>query len=152
MKQNEPKAYYSKSVSNAVTSCSSTQLNLFPYSELDDDLSDRFLLIKHDYYASNNESGKILLSSILEYFMNNISRIAGVYFVDSGTRLISDSTDNCYASFINLLKENGVHLAYLTDSFTFYNHDSTNIDGTVGLNSSTFFAEIFNLPSLITIE
>lgn len=48
------------------------------------------LLIKHDYYSSDTNHGKELLTNLLEVLSQESIKIQTVYFIDSGVKLLSE--------------------------------------------------------------
>lgn len=72
------------------------------------------VLLKHDYYSTDNENGKALLNSLLDGLILAADRINMIIITDSAVRLLESSS-----KLINLIKL--VHLTLVCrDSANFY--------------------------------
>ena len=69
-----------------------SSLELTPATEmtLSDDNGRLSVLIKHDYYSSDTESGRILLGSFLDSLAECGDALLNVFLVDSAVRLLYD--------------------------------------------------------------
>ena len=68
------------------------------------------VLIKHDYYSSDNEHGRTLLDSFLKTFKTEQFSLGSVILIDSGVKLagsglLSDVIESCSANTVYICTE-----------------------------------------------
>ena len=72
------------------------------------------ILIKHDYYSSDNDNGRFLLKQIIRSVLESGTRIGTVIIVDTGVRLLETSDD------MIMLISNSVVTFICEQSLSFY--------------------------------
>jgi len=110
----------------------------------------RMLLIKHDYYSSDNEHGRFLLNSFLKSLSNGKFSLESIILIDSGVR-IADS-----AIMQTLVNSGTVNTVYIcSESLEYCGLSTPGYEHTV-LPSSEIFDMLLWLQSegeqLIIIE
>lgn len=71
------------------------------HEKTDDEIASRYVLIKHDYYSSDSDHGRELLSAFLSALCNSSYTSIVVYLIDTGTLLLDDSNP-LYEEFLRL--------------------------------------------------
>ncbi|MCR4702528.1 MAG: hypothetical protein K5665_02565 [Saccharofermentans sp.] len=71
------------------------------HEKTDDEIGSRYVLIKHDYYSSDSDHGRELLSAFLSALCNSSYTSIVVYLIDTGTLLLEDSNP-LYEEFLRL--------------------------------------------------
>ena len=71
------------------------------HEKTDDEIGSRYVLIKHDYYSSDSDHGRELLSAFLSALCNSSYTSIVVYLIDTGTLLLDDSNP-LYEEFLRL--------------------------------------------------
>ena len=66
------------------------ELTPAPEMTLIDESGDLTILIKHDYYSSDTEDGRLLLGSFLDSLTECGDSLLNVFLVDSAVRLLED--------------------------------------------------------------
>jgi len=103
------------------------------------------VLIKHDYYSSDSEHGRDLLSSILEVLCDDADRIGKILLVDSGVKLISDEKFLKLAELI-------LNIKACDKSLEFYGIKPESSLNILSISSYALAAEIIDSDYLFTIE
>ena len=68
-----------------------TELEVEPSFALDESDQGIHILIKHDYYSSDNDNGRMLLDKFLQSLLLISDRISCLILVDTAVRLINSS-------------------------------------------------------------
>lgn len=134
------------------------QLDRFPGETLlevleektSDDHSAKYVLIKHDYYSSDSEHGRILLSDFLDALTDTAPKTLIIYLVDSATKML-DVNNPFYEQIFALIQRSEMVIAD-TDSIVSYD---VNFEENPKLETRTFRSiaeDLICLPGLLTIE
>ena len=109
------------------------------------------VLIKHDYYSSESSHGRDLLNAFLCALQSRKADIAGIFVVDSGVRMLSDSN-----SLHNDLKDLCGDVAVVTvclDSLEEYGLELSDLPSNFEtMDAISFAGAVINIPNLIILE
>ena len=125
-------------------------LELYPEFILDDTGSNMTVIIKHNYYSSDNDHGRDLLSSFLDVIIDEYKKISRIILIDSGV-LLFDDNDKLYRysqKFIEL----GIQLILCRESLSFYNVETDRSTGLLILSSHEIALEIMNSPYVTVLS
>lgn len=123
-----------------------TKLELLTDIDVDEQRKGINVLIKHDYFSSDNANGKKLLDSILGALNLTADTISNLIITDSAVKLINSSEE------LNTLINNVRATMICRDSAQFYDVDLTMIqEGKVRIVSIDEIADsiILNRPDII---
>lgn len=92
-----------------------TALDLYPELLINDNDGNKIVLIKHDYYSSDDEHGRMLLSAFLDVLADESSKISSIFLIDKGVKLLSS-----YSLLLKSIREKGVNLVICRESAELY--------------------------------
>lgn len=109
------------------------------------------VLIKHDYYSTDDSHGRLLLNSFVESLYNSEKEIAAIYLVSSGVKVVSDLT---VGSFIEkIVAHHGASVYACSESISQYSIDLSSIAFDVNeMTAFEFFTELSAIDKLVVIE
>ena len=111
--------------------------------------SDRLtLLIKHDYYSSDTEHGRMLIKSFLETAADT-QNIDKIILIDSGVKLLKEDNP-CFAILNEIISHNMPHVLCCKESLVSYGISCPGF--AEGASSGVLFLEMMESQRLITIE
>lgn len=70
-----------------------TDIKILPEFDIPDTNSSLSILLRHDYYSSDNENGHRLLSDLLLAIINCGKEISQLYIIDSGVKTLCSDSD-----------------------------------------------------------
>ena len=126
------------------------ELDIFP--ELIDTVSSahKTVLIKHNYYSSDNEHGRVLLSAFLDVLSDESDEIAKIILIDSGAHLLVPQ-DTCHAKFMNILNSS-VKLYVCRESLNRYEGEEPIQDSIELISAQSIALELLDSTNVITLE
>ncbi len=128
------------------------EYKLYPLSETDGHSRRKNLLIKRDYYSSDNEHGRDLLLSYLEALEDSDIEIDTIYLVDSAVRLCSEDSP-LFRPFLNFVSHDESGLICCSSSVETYSiRLSESFKNIICLPAYDLFAEVLQDPELIIID
>jgi len=68
-----------------------TELECLTAFDIEEHSENLRVLVKHDYYSSDNEHGRIILDSLLDGLKNDSSKISSLIIIDSAVKLLSET-------------------------------------------------------------
>lgn len=107
------------------------------------------ILIKHDYYSSDSEHGRILLGSFLDSIAESGSTILKLFLLDSGVRLLNDIS---FAQKIERLFSLSKYSYISEESLAFYGVEYVSHANIIVCPVSDITMEILAAGQMITIE
>ena len=118
--------------------------------KIEDDVSSKYVLIKHDYYSSDSDHGRELLESFLDVLTHSDFKNLIIYLTDKGTRLL-DANNPLYDAFSLLIAKSEMVIAD-DESITFYEVSCTT-NSKLSIQSFNSIAEdIVFLQNILIIE
>ena len=118
--------------------------------KIEDDVSSKYVLIKHDYYSSDSDHGRELLKSFLDVLTHSDFKNLIIYLTDKGTRLL-DANNALYDAFSPLIAKSEMVIAD-DESITFYEVSCTT-NSKLSIQSFNSIAEdIVFLQNILIIE
>ncbi|MCR5060764.1 MAG: hypothetical protein K6A80_07015 [Saccharofermentans sp.] len=106
------------------------------------------LLIKHDYFSSDNEHGRALLKSFLGTVLDT-QNVGTIILTDSGVKILADGSP-CLAVLNDIININMPRVLCCSDSLSFYGTACP--DFAEAVSSRVIFIEIMESVNLITAE
>ena len=122
----------------------------FPELEMDESESGVSLLIRHDFYSSDNEHGQKLLNSLLMQYLDSNKKISNLFIVDSGVRLLDSEND--YLVAVSDLLHIADEVFVCKDSVDYYGTLIEETPNMSMIDSNDFFALVINQKNLIQIN
>jgi len=122
-----------------------TELECLTAFDIEEHSENLRVLVKHDYYSSDNEHGRIILDSLLDGLKNDSSKISSLIIIDSAVKLLSEN-----GNLISLIAS--VDTVYISkDSIDFYNVDTDELPDNISFLSTNDLAEVIidTMPNLI---
>ena len=107
------------------------------------------VLIKHDYYSSDSDHGRIILASFLDSLSECGNNISKVILIDSAVRLLNDVS---FAIKIEKLFSLAKNTFICEESITYFDIDYVSHSNIIVCPASDIFMELLDAGSLITIE
>ena len=118
--------------------------------KIEDDVSSKYVLIKHDYFSTDSEHGRELLKSFLDVLTHSDFKNLIIYLTDKGTRLL-DANNPLYDTFCPLILKSEMVIAD-DESITFYGV-SCSTDSKISIQSFNSIAEdIVFIPNILILE
>ena len=116
----------------------------------EEDNATKYVLIKHDYYSTDSEHGRKLLSGFFTSLANSSFNSIVIYLIDKGVKLL-DETNPLHEDFTELIGKTELLIA-CEDSINAYN--ITVPDNLVFTKQSLFSMteEIIYLPDYLVLE
>ena len=116
----------------------------------DEGSSTKYVLIKHDYYSSDSDHGREILSNFLTSLINSSYSSIVIYFIDNGVRLL-DTTNSLYQTTEALI-EKSKNVIVSEESAAFYN---VNIQKNINISMeslSSITEDIIYLNGILILE
>lgn len=107
------------------------------------------VLIKHDYYSSDSDHGRILLGSFLNSLAERGNDISKVILIDSAVRLLDDVS---FAQKIEKLFSLSKYSYVCEESLTYFGIEYVSHGNIIVCPASDISMEIIDAGHLITIE
>lgn len=121
----------------------------FPELDIDEFDSGISILIRHDYFSSDNEHGQQLLKTLLMQYIASKKRITNLFIVDTGVLLLN--TEHVCNNIFNSLISHSEEIYVCRDSIDFYNVSFTDSSNNTLVDSSVFFNILSNQKNIIVI-
>lgn len=128
---------------------SNLELTPAPEMTLLDENGTLIVLIKHDYYSSDSDHGRILLGSFLDSLAESGSTISKLFLIDSGVRLLNDIS---FAQKIEKLFSLSKYSYISEESLAFYGIEYVSHANIIVCPVSDITMEIIDAGQIITIE
>lgn len=128
-----------------------SNLELTPASDMTmlDESSSLTVLLKHDYYASDNDHGRMLLDTFLDTLIESGDQISKVILLDSAVRLLADDIFSAKLAKIFSLSK----YSYICDdSLAYFDIEYTSHDNIIVCSASDISMELMQTGRLITLE
>lgn len=116
----------------------------------DEDNSTKYVLIKHDYYSTDSEHGREILSGFLTSLINSSYNSIVIYLIDKGVKLL-DESDPLYNK-MNRLIEKSESVIAAEDSIILYNVNLSNESKIVQESLTSITSDIVYLDHLLILE
>lgn len=116
----------------------------------DEDNSTKYVLIKHDYYSTDSEHGREILSGFLTSLINSSYNSIVIYLIDKGVKLL-DESDPLYNK-MNRLIEKSESVIASEDSIILYNVNLSNESKIVQESLTSITSDIVYLDHLLILE
>ena len=116
----------------------------------DEDNSTKYVLIKHDYYSTDSEHGREILSGFLTSLINSSYNSIVIYLIDKGVKLLDESDP--LNSKMNRLIEKSESVIAAEDSIIRYNVDLSNESKIVQESLISITSDIVYLDHLLILE
>ena len=128
---------------------SNLELTPAPDMTILDESSSLCVLIKHDYYSSDNDHGRMLLDTFLDTLIESGDQIGKVILMDSAVRLLAD--DSFSAKLIRLFTLS--KYSYICDdSLAYFDIEYASHDNIIVCSASDISMELMQTGRLITLE
>lgn len=127
------------------------ELDIFP--ELIDTVSSahKTILIKHNYYSSDNDHGRALLSAFLDVLSDESDEIAKIILIDSGAHLLVPQ-DPCHKKFRNIAGGGNIKLYCCRESLDRYADEEPIQDNIDLISAQSIALELLDSVNVITLE
>ncbi len=116
----------------------------------DEDNSTKYVLIKHDYYSTDSEHGREILSVFLTSLINSSYNSLVIYLIDKGVKLLDESDP--LNNKMNRLIEKSESVIASEDSIIFYNVNLSNVSKIVQESLTSITSDIVYLDHLLILE
>ena len=127
----------------------STLLDVMP-EKIDEGVATKFVLIKHDYYSTDSDHGRDILSGFLTSLTDSSYSSIVIYLIDKGVKLL-DEENPLYDKMLHLLEKSETAIA-AEESFDEYNV-SYPVTQKISIESIMSVTEdITYLDNLLTLE
>ena len=128
---------------------SNLELTPAPDMTMLDESENLSILIKHDYYSSDNDHGRMLLASFLDTLAESGDSISKIIIIDSAVRLLED--ESCSAKLVKLFALS--KYSYICDdSLAYFDIDYSSHDNVIVCSASDISMELIQTGHLITLE
>ena len=134
---------------NSLDYSDNTVLELSPQKTESDTVS-KYVLIKHDYYSSNSDNGRELLSRFLSALCETSYNSLVVYLLDSGTLLL-DKDNPLYNEMVNFIEKADSVIAD-SDSIEFYNVTGYKSPKIVLQPADSIIEDLIYIPDILILE
>ena len=128
-----------------------TEYEVFPEMEVKSGNDSITVLLKHDYYSSDNENGRHLLETILSELKNSDRTIGMLIITDSATKLLDKDNDLSSALHDLIIYKAESH-AICKDSADYYMSDIESGEELNLYSASAIIELILENPPAIIIE
>ena len=128
-----------------------SNLELTPAPEMTmlDESGNLSVLIKHDYYSSDNDHGRMLLASFLDTLAESGDSISKIILIDSAVRLLEDgSCGEKLAKLFALSKYSYI----CDDSLAYFDIEYSSHDNIIVCPASDISMELIQTGRLVTLE
>lgn len=127
----------------------STLLDVMP-EKIDEGVATKFVLIKHDYYSTDSDHGRDILSGFLTSLTDSSYSSIVIYLIDKGVKLL-DEENPLYDKMLRLLEKSETAIA-AEESFDEYSV-SYPVTQKISIESIMSVTEdITYLDNLLTLE
>ena len=116
----------------------------------DEETSTKYVLIKHDFYSSDSDHGRELLSGFLDGLSESSFSSVVVYLIDKGTKLL-DETNPLHDSMLRLIEKSEMIIA-ATESISYYEVSYSSNSKIIEQSSVSIAEDITYLPNLLILE
>lgn len=116
----------------------------------DEDNSTKYVLIKHDYYSTDSEHGREILSGFLTSLINSSYNSIVIYLIDKGVKLLDESAP--LYNKMNRLIEKSESVIASEDSIILYNVNLSNESKIVQESLTSITSDIVYLDHLLILE
>lgn len=116
----------------------------------DEDNSTKYVLIKHDYYSTDSEHGREILSGFLTSLINSSYNSIVIYLIDKGVKLLDESAP--LYNKMNRLIEKSESVIAAEDSIILYNVNLSNESKIVQESLTSITSDIVYLDHLLILE
>ena len=116
----------------------------------DEETSTKYVLIKHDYYSSDSDHGRELLSGFLSSLSESSFSSVIVYLTDKGTKLL-DESNPLHGSMLRLIEKSEMIIAS-SESISYYEVSVCSNSKIVEQSSRSIAEDITYLPNLLILE
>ena len=116
----------------------------------DEDNSTKYVLIKHDYYSTDSEHGREILSGFLTSLINSSYNSLVIYLIDKGVKLLDESDP--LNNKMNRLIEKSESVIASEDSIILYNVNLSNVSKIVQESLTSITSDIVYLDHLLILE
>ena len=127
---------------------SSLELTPAPEMTIIDENGTITVLIKHDYYSSDTDHGRIILASILDSLAECGNNLSKIILIDTGVRLLNDVS---FAQRIEKLFSLSKNSYVCEESLTYYDIEYVSHANIFVCPASDISMEIIEAGRLITI-
>ena len=127
----------------------SLELTPAPEMTLIDESGDLSVLIKHDYYSSDTEHGRLLLGSFIDALTDCGDTLLKVILIDSAVTLLNDPY---FSSRIGKLFSISRYSYICEESLSAYDIDYSTHDNILVCSASDISMQIIQAGHLITLE
>ena len=128
-----------------------TDIKILPELEIEGSDNSISILIRHDFYSSDNDHGKRLLNDLLLSLQTCGKDIDRIMFIDSGVKLLSSDSlidHDCLISLINKAQNSCI----CSDSLDHYGIDSSMLpQKLITVTSEEIFSSLLFSHNTITI-
>lgn len=128
---------------------SNLELTPAPEITLTEESGNLTVLIKHDYYSSDSDHGRILLASLLDSLADDSDGISKVILIDSSVRLLNDIT---FAPKIEKLFSVSKYSYVCEESLTYYGIEYVSHNNIIVCSAPDLSLEITGASRQIIIE
>ena len=115
-----------------------------------EDNSTKYVLIKHDYYSTDSEHGREILSGFLTSLINSSYNSIVIYLIDKGVKLLDESAP--LYNKMNRLIEKSESVIASEDSIILYNVNLSNESKIVQESLTSITSDIVYLDHLLILE
>lgn len=116
----------------------------------DEDNSTKYVLIKHDYYSTDSEHGREILSGFLTSLISSSYNSLVIYLIDKGVKLLDESDP--LNNKMNRLIEKSESVIASEDSIILYNVNLSNASKIVQESLTSITSDIVYLDHLLILE
>ena len=110
---------------------------------------DMTVLIKHDYYSSDNDHGRLLLGSFLDTLTESGDPVNKLILLDTAVRLLEDSI--LFAKLLKLI-EHSKFTYICDDSLAYFDIEYSSHDNVIVCSASDLSLELLQTDRLIVLE
>ena len=107
------------------------------------------VLIKHDYYSSDNDHGRLLLGSFLDTLTESGDPVNKLILLDTAVRLLEDSI--LFAKLLKLI-EHSKFTYICDDSLAYFDIEYSSHDNVIVCSASDLSLELLQTDRLIVLE
>ena len=128
---------------------SNLELTPAPDMTVLDESGNLTVLIKHDYYSSDNDHGRLLLGSFLDTLTESGDPVNKLILLDTAVRLLEDSI--LFAKLLKLI-EHSKFTYICEDSLAYFDIEYSSHDNVIVCSASDLSLELLQTDRLIVLE
>ena len=128
---------------------SNLELTPAPDMTVLDESGNLTVLIKHDYYSSDNDHGRLLLGSFLDTLTESGDPVNKLTLLDTAVRLLEDSI--LFAKLLKLI-EHSKFTYICEDSLAYFDIEYSSHDNVIVCSASDLSLELLQTDRLIVLE